>query len=182
MVFDIYLYIYYFMSNRFSYRLILVLLVLLLLSFGFNIWYAFKPKDIVVREKTTVIEKCDTIRDTVPLIKKEKIISLSADTVFCVKYIHDGFDHSKVIASIPITQKEYSDDSTYTAWISGYKPNLDSINVYRKNIYVTKEVFTDVNSRKRFGFGPVLYIGYNAVGRRFDYGVGIGVTYSIFRW
>ena len=170
------------MGNRFSYRLILVLLALLLLSFGFNMWYVFKPKDVVVREKTTVVEKCDTVRDTVPLIKKEKVVSLVTDTFFCVKHIHDGVDSSKVIASISITQKEFSDDSTYTAWVSGYRPNLDSINVYRKNTYVTKEVFTDVNSRKRFGVGPVLYGGYNVSGRRFDYGIGIGLTYSIFRW
>ena len=170
------------MGNRFSYRLILVLLALLLLSFGFNMWYVFKPKDVVVREKTTVVEKCDTVRDTVPLIKKEKVVSLVTDTFFCVKHIHDGVDSSKVIASIPITQKEFSDDSTYTAWVSGYRPSLDSINIYRKNISTNKETVIKKKDIHRFGIGPVVYGGYNFGTKKLDYGVGIGVSYHIWEW
>ena len=168
--------------DKFIKTLFIVLFALLFISFGFNVYYVVKGKDVEIKEKITTVTKIDTIMDTVLVVKKEKVIKVIRDTLVNVEFIRDTVDTAKVVADIPIVQKEYSDDSTYTAWVSGYRPNLDSINVYRKNIYVTKEVFTDVNSRKRFGVGPVLYGGYNVSGRRFDYGIGIGVTYSIFRW
>ena len=168
--------------DKFTKTSLVVLLVFLFISFGFNIWYVVKDKDVEIKENTTILTKTDTIRDTVLVVKNEKIIRVVRDTLTNIKFIRDSIDTMKVIANIPITQKEYSDDSTYTAWVSGYKPNLDSINVYRKNVYINKETIITKKDIKRLGIGPVVYGGFNMASRQFDCGIGIGITYHILEW
>ena len=125
-----------FNMDKFTKTSLVVLLVFLFISFGFNIWYVVKDKDVEIKENTTILTKTDTIRDTVLVVKNEKIVRVVHDTLTNIEFIHDSIDTMKAIANIPIMQKEYSDDSTYTAWVSGYKPNLDSINVYINNVYI----------------------------------------------
>ena len=179
---SIYYYINVFNMNKFTKTSLVVLLILLFISFGFNIWYVVKDKDVEIKEKTTIVNKTDTIRDTVLVVKNEKIIRVMRDTLTNIEFIRDSIDTTKVIANIPVTQKEYSDDSTYTAWVSGYKPNLDSINVYRKNVYINKETIIAKKDIKRLGIGPVVYGGFNMGTRQLDWGVGIGITYHILEW
>ena len=161
--------------DKFTKTSLVVLLVFLFISFGFNIWYVVKDKDVEIKENTTILTKTDTIRDTVLVVKNEKIVRVVRDTL-------TNIDTMKVIANIPIAQKEYSDDSTYTAWVSGYKPNLDSINVYRNNVYINKETIITKKDNKRLGIGPVVYGGFNMGSRQLDWGVGIGITYHILEW
>ena len=161
--------------DKFTKTSLVVLLVFLFISFGFNIWYVVKDKDVEIKENTTILTKTDTIRDTTLVVKNEKIVRVVRDTL-------TNIDTMKVIANIPITQKEYSDDSTYTAWVSGYKPNLDSINVYRNNVYINKETIITKKDNKRLGIGPVVYGGFNMASRQVDWGIGIGITYHILEW
>ena len=168
--------------DKFTKTSLVVLFVFLFISFGFNIWYVVKVKDVEIKENTTILTKTDTIRDTTLMVKNEKIVRVVRDTLINIKFIRDSIDTTKVIANIPVTQKEYSDDSTYTAWVSGYKPNLDSINVYRKNVYINKETIITRKDNKRLGIGPVVYGGFNMGSRQLDWGVGIGITYHILEW
>ena len=160
----------------------IVLFALLFISFGFNVYYVVKDKDVEIKEKITTVTKIDTIMDTVLVVKKEKAIKVIRDTLVNVEFIRDTVDTAKVVADIPIVQKEYSDDSTYTAWVSGYRPSLDSINIYRKNISTNKETVIKKKDIHRFGIGPVVYGGYNFGTKKLDYGVGIGVSYHILEW
>lgn len=160
----------------------IVLFALLFISFGFNVYYVVKDKDVEIKEKITTVTKIDTIRDTVLVVKKEKVIKVIRDTLVNVEFIRDTVDTAKVVADIPIVQKEYSDDSTYTAWVSGYRPSLDSINIYRKNISTNKETVIKKKDIHRFGIGPVVYGGYSFGTKKLDYGVGIGVSYHIWEW
>lgn len=99
----------------------------------FSVFSWTRQKEIVVEKHTTdtaTIVRIDTIRDTVPHFLIEKIL----DTVFIEKVPENGL-------KLPITQRFYSTDS-YQAWISGYKPKLDSINVFNK--VVTENVTTTV--------------------------------------
>ena len=66
------------------------------------------------------VEKLPAVRDTITdsLIYKDTVVYDSVNVV------------------VPITQKKYT-DSTYTAWVSGYKPQLDSISVYHKATVTT---------------------------------------------
>ena len=168
--------------DKFIKTLFIVLFALLFISFGFNVYYVMKDKDVEIKEKITTVTKIDTIMDTVLVVKKEKAIKVIRDTLVNVEFIRDTVDTAKVVADIPIVQKEYSDDSTYTAWVSGYRPSLDSINIYRKNISTNKETVIKKKDIHRFGIGPVVYGGYNFGTKKLDYGVGIGVSYHIWEW
>ena len=168
--------------DKFIKTLFIVLFALLFISFGFNVYYVVKGKDVEIKEKITTVTKIDTIMDTVLVVKKDKVIKVIRDTLVNVEFIRDTVDTAKVVADIPIVQKEYSDDSTYTAWVSGYRPSLDSINIYRKNISTNKETVIKKKDIHRFGIGPVVYGGYNFGTKKLDYGVGIGVSYHIWEW
>ena len=168
--------------DKFIKTLFIVLFALLFISFGFNVYYVVKDNDVEIKEKITTVTKIDTIMDAVLVVKKEKVIKVIRDTLVNVEFIRDTVDTAKVVADIPIVQKEYSDDSTYTAWVSGYRPSLDSINIYRKNISTNKETVIKKKDIHRFGIGPVVYGGYNFGTKKLDYGVGIGVSYHIWEW
>lgn len=81
-------------------------------------------------------------------------------------------------AVVPRTQKRYV-DSTYMAWISGYEPRLDSIEVYQKTVVVTKRVEGRGKS-KRFNVGLTGGFGYGVFTRKPDVWVGVGCTWRIF--
>lgn len=48
---------------------------------------------------------------------------------------------------IPIVQKKYEGDE-YTAWVSGYEPHLDSINIFRRTDIVTKTLYIEKKRRR----------------------------------
>ena len=83
-----------------------------------------------------------------------------------------------VWAVVPRTQKRYV-DSTYMAWISGYEPRLDSIEVYQKTVVVTKSVEGRGKS-KRFNVGLTGGFGYGVFTRKPDVWVGVGCTWRMF--
>lgn len=84
-----------------------------------------------------------------------------------------------VWAVVPRTQKRY-EDSTYTAWVSGYEPRLDSIEVYQKTVTITKRVEGRVKNR-RFSMGLTGGFGYGVFTRKPDVWVGVGCTWRIFQ-
>ena len=84
------------------------------------------------------------------------------------------------------TQKRY-EDSTYTAWVSGYEARLDSIHVYRQT--VTRTVAVPETALKggarnwmheHFGAGIVGGAGYGLTTKRLDVFVGVGGWIRIF--
>lgn len=121
------------------------------------------------------------IRDTVPLVRKERVVcyvpvkDVEIDTVW-----KDGHD------SLAVVQREYSDDSTYTAWVSGVRyaewPKLDSISVRQLEIVKTiHETVTLVERKKtsRFSVGLIGGYGYGLGYKGFEPFVGVGVSYKI---
>lgn len=85
--------------------------------------------------------------------------------------------HDTTFVELPIEEKVYQ-DSTYRAVISGYKPSLDSIEVYNKTTIITKTVtvppskwnfsitagpalIVDIKGRPSFGAGVMAGISYN---------------------
>lgn len=81
-------------------------------------------------------------------------------------------------ATVPRTQKRY-EDSTYTAWVSGYEPRLDSIEVYRKTVFITKSEDGRVKN-KRLSLGLTGGFGYGLTSRKPDVFIGIGTTFRIW--
>lgn len=91
-----------------------------------------------------------------------------------------------VWTTVPRMQKRY-EDSTYTAWVSGYEARLDSIHVYRQT--VTRTVAVPETALKggtrnwlheRFGAGIVGGAGYGLTTKRPDVFVGVGGWIRIF--
>lgn len=83
-----------------------------------------------------------------------------------------------VWATVPRTQKRY-EDSTYTAWVSGYEARLDSIEVYRKTVIVTKREEGRVKN-KRISLGLTGGFGYGLTSRKPDLFIGVGCAWRIF--
>lgn len=112
------------MKKYIPYIVIAVLLAALVLSL-------INRREVTVSKVTSdtvIVVKHDTIRDIRPVTVTEK----STDTL----YFKVGGGKDSVV-TLPITQKYYSTDN-YQAWVSGYKPNLDSI--YTFNKVVTKTI------------------------------------------
>ena len=121
----------------------------------------------------------DTIFVEKPVIKKVEII----DTLLLPVPITDTLMlHDTVLVHLPIEQRQYS-DPRYTAWVSGYRPQLDSIQIYQRSEYITKEV-NAITKSKRWGIG--LQAGYGVAlhnGQLFPAPyIGVGLSYSIFSW
>ena len=132
-----------------------------------------------MKVKVDTLSVYDTIFVEKPVIKKVEII----DTLLLPVPITDTLMlHDTVIVHLPIEQRQYS-DPRYTAWVSGYRPQLDSILIYQRTEYITKEIKT-VTQPKRWGIG--LQAGYGVSlhkGQVFPAPyIGVGLSYSIFSW
>lgn len=123
---------------------------------------------VIVRDTV----QTDTVRDTVPVpvyvrvvdsIPVPLVIPVSGDTVRDTVYL-------------PITQKVYR-DSLYTAYVSGYRAKLDSIEVYNRTHTIT---IRERSKRKRWGLG--VQAGYGLAGSKAGPYVGVGVHYNLFEW
>ena len=69
-------------------------------------------------------------------------------------------------------EQAYYEDSLYRAWVSGYRPKLDSLMVFPKTVY-----HTIASKKKRWGLG--LQAGYGYPGGVY---AGVGISYSFFQW
>lgn len=82
-----------------------------------------------------------------------------------------------VSVKIPITQKRYA-DSTYTAWVSGYHPTLDSIFVYPRHEVMT---ITNTIRQKPYRWGIGIHAGYGITPKHgMQPYIGIGIQYNLF--
>ena len=154
----------------------LILGILFLVSVGLNVWLLTKDNNVKVVEKVVTREIRDTIHDTIPQIKYEQLICYKSDTLRLVETLPG--DTVNVIVEVPITQKEYGDDSTYTAWVSGYQPNLDSINIFKKTVFIEKTITK--TKKQHFVIGPQVGVGYDVKNNNFAPTIGVGVTYNLF--
>ena len=129
-----------------------------------------------MRVKVDTLFVYDTIFVEKPVIKKVETI----DTLLLPVSITDTLMlHDTVFVHLPIEQRQYS-DPRYTAWVSGYRPQLDSIQIYQRTEYITNKVKT-VTKPKRWGIG--LQAGYGVSlhnGQVFPAPyIGVGLSYSI---
>lgn len=78
-----------------------------------------------------------------------------------------------VAVTIPITQKVY-EDSTFRAYVSGYKSALDSIEIYRKSetIYIRSPT-----KQKRWSVG--IQAGLGVTPNNIQPYIGVGISYNI---
>lgn len=133
-----------------------------------------------VKRDTVTITKTDTFwRDTVI----EKPVHDTAYVVRKVKVpipvtVHDTINSVDSV-TLDIEQKVYR-DSNYTAWVSGYLPQLDSILLHRKYIYTTVEKTITVTKKSpRLSLGLVGGYGYGFQSQRVEPFIGLGASYRL---
>lgn len=116
----------------------------------------------------------DTVRVEVPVAKDSVVIRYIAEKLPVhdekEAYVHDCQD--SVTVTVPVVQKIYSND-LYRAYVSGYRPSLDSLYIYTP----VKEITTRCKP-KRWGIGP--YVGVDAIGKGVS--VGVSLQYSLVRF
>ena len=135
------------------------------------------PGEMKVKVDTLFVY--DTIFIEKPVFKKVEII----DTIRMPVPITDTLMlHDTVFVNLPIEQRQYS-DPRYTAWVSGYRPQLDSIRIYQQTEYITKEIKTNTKP-KRWGIGLQAGYGVSLHNGQFFPAlyIGVGLSYSIFSW
>ncbi len=148
------------------------------------------------RSNDTISVRVDSVRDTVfiikhdtvPIVKREKVleyIEISPDELDERVCEDCTVPDSSVV--LPIVQKEYTDDSTYTAYVSGIKyqnwPKLDSISVKSKLITNTiHETITVQKKKSPWGISVTAGPTVDAVNGKIGAGISIGLSYTIFNF
>lgn len=149
----------------------IILGVVLILLFNYFVEKGKMPERIeIIKTDTLTITKTDTIR-----IKEPEYIYIRVVDTFLIPYL------DSVFIPVPVEQKFYS-GSDYKAYVSGYRPKLDSIMVYPKTInrYIntTEKVY---QKPKKWGIGVSIGAGLD---RNFEITpyIGIGIQYNLIRF
>lgn len=80
-------------------------------------------------------------------------------------------------------EQAYYEDSLYRAWVSGYRPKLDSLMIFPRTVYrtVTNDIYHTITpKKKRWGLG--LQAGYGFYPGQSGFYVGVGVNYNLWQW
>lgn len=106
----------------------------------------------------------DTVRDSIPYLVIETVVQ-EIPELFPVYITLDGDTIQELVyIPVPITQKEYQTEN-YRAWVSGYKPSLDSVWVYPEKIIIREKP-------RRWGIGVIAGYGIGRNGLSPYVGVG----------
>lgn len=124
------------------------------------------PAEIRTETKIQTVVKLDTVLISAPMAV---FFRFTSDT------IHIG-------DTVVMREQAYYEDSLYRAWVSGYRPRLDSLQVFPRTVYqtVTNDIYHPVAikpKKKRWGLG--LQAGYGYPG---GFYVGAGVSCNLFVW
>lgn len=146
-----------------------------------------QPADII---KTDTLIFRDTIFEKVPIITPMPVASrlLRYDMVSIPRFLIIEVDSGtsqpiggdSVAVRVPIEQKVYSDDSLYTAWISGFHPSLDSLIITRPIVSEKSKVTVRYRDVSRISLGVSLGAGYGIGHRQWDTFIGLAVQIRLF--
>lgn len=123
------------------------------------------PAEIRTETKVNTVVKVDTLLISAPIAPL--LVFQLTDTI----RIGDTVVHR---------EQAYYEDSLYRAWVSGYRPRLDSLVVFPKTVYqtMTNDIYHTITpKKKRWGLG--LQVGYGYPSGIY---VGGGISYNLFMW
>lgn len=123
------------------------------------------PAEIRTETKVKTVVKVDTLLISAPMAPL--LVFQLTDTI-------------RIGDTVVLREQAYYEDSLYRAWVSGYRPRLDSLMVFPKTVYqtVTNDIYHTITpKKKRWGLG--LQVGYGYPG---GFYVGGGVSYNLFLW
>ena len=123
------------------------------------------PAEIRTETKVKTVVKVDTLLISAPMAPL--LVFRLTDTM----RIGDTVVHR---------EQAYYEDSLYRAWVSGYRPKLDSLQIFPRIVYqtVTNDIYhTIVPKKKSWGLGLQAGYGYSN-----GWYIGIGISYNLFMW
>lgn len=133
----------------------------------------------LIKTDTIIKERVDTLLVNNPITVKEKYVYTITDTVYSV-------DSVKTPIKLDISHKTYDGEQLstngnkirYRAIIGGYKPTLDTLELYanNKDTTIVKEIVK--YKTKHFHIGPAVGFGYGMFNKKPDVFVGVTFTYS----
>ena len=150
----------------------------LLVVVSIILWFGEKQPE------PSVIIECDTVYKDTTIYKPVPVDSHKTGKVVYIRvpvpeYLPGDTIHDSIEVPIPIYQKRY-EDSLYTAWVSGYRPNLDSIRLYLPEVQTTITK-TIVKPSPLITFGIQAGGGYGVINRKPDIYVGVGAQLNLWR-
>ena len=178
--------------KKFKTVAIIGLIILLCVSVYYNYKQYQDAKNAPIREIVTTVEireKTDSAPTPVSekevgavyvAVKPEKKSSetnAAADSVDAP--MTDTLTMQGDSVRIPITQKVY-EDTMYTAYVSGYRPSLDSITVRERTVTTTITQTRYETDFRRWNIGLTAGYGYGIKGKQLDWFIGIGITMNVF--
>ena len=160
-------------NNRINVILSILLIIMIVIIGILGVAYYKCDTNIVETviyqsEDPVVITDTDIIIDTLVIDNTE--IKVKTDTIYKddTIYITDSL-------IVPIHQVQFTDtfpDVNYLAYVSGFKPNLDSI-----KFNITNSINNKQQRRLNKGFNVGVGLGYDIVGMK-PY-VGVGISYGL---
>lgn len=136
-----------------------------------------KNVDVVVRQDTTRVVVFDTLYlfDFIPkdsvVLRYEYVKIPVTDSIRILDTVR---------VELPIEQKVY-EEPNYAAWVSGYKPSLDSIRIFQQTLTNTVTITERiVPKEKKWGFG--VSVGGTYYDKSLQPYIGIGINYNILNW
>ena len=128
---------------------------------------------------TITISNIDTLSSNEPQKKSEHVI----DTIWLSNghngntySVNDGIKANDTTKYLLVTQKKY-EDSTYTAYVSGVNPNLDSIKTYSRN--TTKIITNTIEKTTYKNSSARLYLigGADRLDNKYSPNIGLGISF-----
>ena len=155
-----------------------ILLALLLVSVALNVGLLTRPEPEAKIERDTVWRDT-TIYQPLPAetINTGKVVYIKVPVSTGSTTVYDTI-HDSIEVPVPIYQKRY-DDSLYTAWVSGYRPNLDSITLRLPTITETI-TNTIVKPAPRLSVGVQVGAGVGIIRHHPDIYVGFGAQWRLW--
>ena len=125
---------------------------------------------VKIKVKTDTLKVVDTLKFYTP--KPVKVFKIRHDT------LRIAIAGDTLATALPIESKVYK-DSSYTAYISGYNAQLDSIYIRSPTTYITTNTERIITRNKRFNIGVIGGFGLGLKSKSFEPFVGVGVSYTL---
>jgi len=157
--------------NGYTYTAVIALFLCLMLAAYLN----GKRKGYEIARET-ILRRTDTIVRTDTLIyeKPVPVYSRIIDTMF-VPYAVTETD--TIVIELPREQKVYR-DSSYTAYVSGYRPALDSLSIVQRSITIEHTITEMKNPAISIG----IQSGYGMTPKGMQPYIGVGVQWNIINF
>ncbi len=153
-------------------KTMIILGLMLLVSIALNVWFWNREPQVETMTET----KTDTLWKDTAIYEPHAVDSQKTGKVIFITLppLPGDTIHDSIMVSLDIEQKRY-EDSLYTAWVSGYQPALDSINLRLPTITNTFTITNTIQKQSpRISFGVQAGAGYGLFSRTPDIYLGVG--------